>query len=153
MKFTLPNEAWHLPVSDKFTIFFRILPNSDATESPENLLGCQTWPSWPKSHSHSGSFFAFLFVFLFIFLFSSFSSFQALFSSLVVDPTLGSFRTSSWWQEQVPWWSSGWGSTLQRRGLGFNSWLGNQYPTCRGATKPIHSNYWNTCALEPMSHS
>ena len=25
-------------------------------------------------------------------------------------------------------------------------------PTCRGATKPVHHNYW-ACALEPASHS
>ena len=25
-------------------------------------------------------------------------------------------------------------------------------PTCRGATKPVHHNYW-PCALEPMSHN
>ena len=25
-------------------------------------------------------------------------------------------------------------------------------PTCRGATKPVHHNYW-ACALEPASHN
>ena len=25
-------------------------------------------------------------------------------------------------------------------------------PTCRGATKPVHHNYW-ACALEPVSHT
>ena len=25
-------------------------------------------------------------------------------------------------------------------------------PTCRGATKPVHHDYW-ACALEPVSHS
>ena len=25
-------------------------------------------------------------------------------------------------------------------------------PTCRGATKPMHHNYW-ACALEPASHN
>ena len=25
-------------------------------------------------------------------------------------------------------------------------------PTCRGATKPVHHNYW-ACALEPVSHN
>ena len=25
-------------------------------------------------------------------------------------------------------------------------------PTCRGATKPVHHNYW-ACALEPESHN
>ena len=25
-------------------------------------------------------------------------------------------------------------------------------PTCRGATKPVHHNYW-VCALEPESHN
>ena len=25
-------------------------------------------------------------------------------------------------------------------------------PTCHGATKPVHHNYW-ACALEPMSHN
>ena len=25
-------------------------------------------------------------------------------------------------------------------------------PTCHGATKPVHHNYW-TCTLEPMSHN
>ena len=27
-----------------------------------------------------------------------------------------------------------------------------EYPTCHGAAKPMHRNYW-ACALEPASHS
>ena len=30
--------------------------------------------------------------------------------------------------------------------------LGQEDPTCRGATKPVHHNYW-AWALEPASHS
>ena len=30
--------------------------------------------------------------------------------------------------------------------------LAREYPTCRGATKPVHHNYW-ACALEPSSHN
>ena len=30
--------------------------------------------------------------------------------------------------------------------------LGREDPTCHGATKPMHHNYW-ACALEPTSHS
>ena len=30
--------------------------------------------------------------------------------------------------------------------------LVQEEPTCCGATKPVHHNYW-ACALEPMSHN
>ena len=30
--------------------------------------------------------------------------------------------------------------------------LGQEDPTCCGATNPVHHNYW-TCALEPTSHN
>ena len=30
--------------------------------------------------------------------------------------------------------------------------LVREYPTCHGATKPVHRNYW-ACALEPGSHN
>ena len=30
--------------------------------------------------------------------------------------------------------------------------LAREDPTCRGATKPMHHNYW-ACALEPVSHN
>ena len=30
--------------------------------------------------------------------------------------------------------------------------LAQEDPTCRGATKPVHHNYW-ACAVEPVSHN
>ena len=46
------------------------------------------------------------------------------------------------------WWLSGEESACQCRS-GFNPWH-SQDPTCHGATKPVHHNYW-ACAPEPGS--
>ena len=40
---------------------------------------------------------------------------------------------------------------LPRQGTRVRS-LVREDPTCRGATKPVHHNYW-ACALEPASHN
>ena len=59
----------------------------------------------------------------------------------------------------LPWWSSGKESTLQCRVWGFDLWSGNQDPTCYGATKPGHHNYWapvpqleSLCAINYRAH-
>ena len=41
------------------------------------------------------------------------------------------------------WWSSGQESVFQCREWGFDSWLGNQDPTCHGATKPEQKPVWH----------
>ena len=44
--------------------------------------------------------------------------------------------------EGLPSWFSGYESTLQPRGCGFNPWSGNYDPTCCRATKLACLNYW-----------
>ena len=39
------------------------------------------------------------------------------------------------------------------RGLEFDPWLGNEDPTCHGATKPVSHNYWACAtAIKSMCH-
>ena len=41
----------------------------------------------------------------------------------------------------LPWWSSGWESTFQCRGCGFDPWPRSSDHTTRRATKPMDHNY------------
>ena len=56
--------------------------------------------------------------------------------------------------QRLLWWPSGQVSALQCRGPGFNSWSGNQDPTCHGGNSP-HSPQLQkpTCCSERSLHT
>ena len=62
---------------------------------------------------------------------------------------------SRWNCRGLPWWHSGWESTCQCRGHGFEPWSGKiphateQLSPCTTTTEPTCCNYWSPCATTP----
>ena len=65
---------------------------------------------------------------------------QCVHKSVTEEPMMGASLVAQWLRIRLP---------MQETRVQALVW---EDPTCRGATKPMHRNYW-TCVLEPASHN